>query len=136
MPGTVWKGYLAFGLVSFPVRLLAAPRAGAVLFHMLHKKDLSRVKEVWYCAEEDKPIDRSEIVKGYEAAKGEYVVVDDEELKAIAPLTASSMEILQFVRNDEVDPIFFESSFYIAPEEKASKPYSLFMAALTETKND
>ena len=136
MPGIVWKGYLSFGLVSFPVRLLTAARAEAVHFHMLHKKDLSRVKEVWYCAEEDKPIDRSEIVKGYDASKGEYVVVDDEELKAIAPPTASTMEIVQFVKNDDVDPIFFESSYYIAPEEKASKPHALFMAALTETKYD
>jgi DNA end-binding protein Ku len=104
---------------------------------MLHKKDLSRVKEVWYCAKENKPIERSDIVKGYEIGKGEnYVVVDEDELKKIAPTTASTMEILQFVRNDEVDPIFFESSYYVAPEEKVSKPYALFMAALAETKHD
>ena len=137
MPATVWKGYISFGLVSFPVRLFSAARAEAVHFHMLHKKDLSRVKEVWYCAKENKPIERSDIVKGYETGKGEnYVVVDDDELKKIAPTTASTMEILQFVRNDEVDPIFFESSYYVAPEEKVSKPYALFMAALTETKHD
>jgi non-homologous end joining protein Ku len=64
---------------------------------MLHKKDLSRVKEVWFCAEEDKPIDRSDIVKGYETSKGAYVVVEDEELKKIAPPTATTMDILQFV---------------------------------------
>ena len=137
MPATVWKGYLSFGLVSFPVRLFSAARAEAVHFHMLHKKDLSRVKEVWYCAEENKPIDRSDIVKGYEIGKGDKsVVVDDDELKSIAPPTASTMEILQFVRNDEVDPIFFESSYYVAPEEKVSKPYGLFLAALTATKHD
>jgi DNA end-binding protein Ku len=90
MAATVWKGYLSFGLVSFPVRLFSAARAEAVHFHMLHKKDLSRVKEVWYCAEEDKPIERSEIVKGYEVKKGEYVTVDDEELKKIAPGTATT----------------------------------------------
>jgi DNA end-binding protein Ku len=134
MPATVWKGYLSFGLVSFPVRLFAAARAETVHFHMLHKKDSSRVKEVWYCAEEDKPIERSEIVKGYEVSKGEYVEVDDEELKKIAPPTASSMEILQFVKNSDVDPLFFESSYYVAPEEKISKPYALFLTALTETK--
>src|SRR5258708_17258030 len=109
MPATVWKGYLSFGLVSFPVRLLAAARAEGIHFQMLHKKDLSGVKEVWYCAEEDTPIERSEIVKGYETSKGEYVVVEDDELKAIAPPTASAMEILQFVKNNEVDPIYFES---------------------------
>lgn len=136
MPATVWKGYLSFGLVSFPVRLFSAARAEAVHFHMLHKKDLSRIKEVWYCAEEDKPIERSEIVKGYEVEKGEYVTVDDEELKKIAPTTATTMEVLQFVANDDVDPLLFESSYYVAAEEKVSKRYTLFMAALTETKHD
>ena len=134
MPATVWKGYISFGLVSFPVRLLAAARAETVHFHMLHKKDLSRVKEVWYCAEENKPIDRSDIVKGYETSKDKYVVVEDEELKKIAPTTATTMDILQFVGSDEVDPIQFESSYYVAAEDKTAKPYALFVAALSEAK--
>ena len=133
MPATVWKGFISFGLVSFPVRLFSAARAESVHFHMLHKKDLSRVKEVWYCAEEDKPIERSDIVKGYETGKGEYIVVDEEELKKIAPTTATTMEILQFVKSDDVDPIYFESSYYVAPEDNLGKPYSLFRAALDET---
>ncbi len=136
MPATVWKGYLSFGLVSFPVRLYSAARAESVHFHMLHEKDLSRVKEVWFCAEEDKRIDRSEMVKGYEVKKGEYVTVDDEELKKIAPTTATTMEVLQFVESDDVDPLRFESSYYVAAEEKVSKPYALFLAALMETQRD
>lgn len=136
MPATVWKGFISFGLVSIPVRLFSAARAETVHFHMLHKKDLSRVKEVWYCAEENKPIERSDIVKGYETSKGEYVVVEDEELKKIAPSTATTMDILQFVGSDEVDPIFFESSYYVAAEDNAAKPYVLFMAALTDTRQD
>jgi DNA end-binding protein Ku len=136
MPATVWKGYISFGLVSFPVRLHSAARAETVHFHMLHKTDLSRVKEVWYCAQENKPIERSEIVKGYETDDGDHVAVEDEELRKIAPPTASTMDILQFVRSDEVDPIFFESSYYVSPEEKTAKPYSLFLAALIETKRD
>jgi DNA end-binding protein Ku len=136
MPATVWKGYLSFGLVSFPVRLFSAARAETIHFHMLHRKDLSRIKEVWYCAEEDKPVGRSEIVKGHEFSKGDYVVVEDEELKKVAPPTASTMEVLQFVDSDAVDPIFFESSYYVAPEEKVSKPYALFRAALAETRHD
>src|ERR1700734_1020925 len=136
MPATVWKGFISFGLVSFPVRLFAAARPETVHFHLLHKKDQSRVKEVWYCAEENKPIERSEIEKGYEVSKGEYVVIDDEELKKIAPATATTMDILQFVGSDEVDPIYFESSYYVAAEDKTAKPYVLFLAALTETKQD
>jgi DNA end-binding protein Ku len=135
MAAIVWKGFVSFGLVSFPVRLHAAARAESVHFHMLHRKDLSRVKEVFYCAEEDKPIERSEIVKGYEVGKGEYVVVDDEELKSMAPATAMTMDVLQFVKAEEVDPIYFEHSYYVAADEKVSKPYVLFFEALKETRH-
>ena len=134
MPSIVWKGSISFGLVTFPVRLFAAARAESVHFHMLHKKDLSRVKEVWFCAKEDKRIDRSEIVNGYEKDKGKYVVVEDEELKQIAPATASSMEILQFVRKGDVDPIHYENSYYVSAGEDGTKAYSLFAAALEDSK--
>lgn len=134
MASIVWKGYVSFGLVSFPVRLFSAARAEGVHFHMLHQKDMSRVKEVWYCAEEDKPIERSEIVKGYEVSKGEYVVVEDEELKSIAPATASTMDIIQFVHDTDVDPIYFESSYYLAPGEELTKPYAVFTSALKQSR--
>jgi DNA end-binding protein Ku len=133
MAAIVWKGYVSFGLVSFPVKLYAAARAETVHFHMLHKKDLSRVKEVWYCAAEDKPIDRADIVKGYEAGKDNYVVVEDEELEAIAPATASTMDIVQFVKESDVDPIYFERSYYVAPGEEVTKPYALFLKALQDS---
>jgi DNA end-binding protein Ku len=134
MPAMVWKGYISFGLVSFPVQLRSAGRAEAIHFHMLHRKDLSRVKEVWYCAEEDKPIGRSDMVNGYETGKGQYIVVDPEDLKAIAPPTASTMDIIQFVRESDVDPIYFERSYYVAPGDQVGKPYALFVKALQETK--
>jgi len=133
MAAIVWKGYISFGLVSFPVRLYSAGRAEAIHFHMLHRKDLSRVKEVWYCAEENKPIERAEIVKGYEASKGEYIVIEDEELKSISPATATTMEILQFVRDTDVDPIYFEASYYVAPGEELVKPYIVFAKAMKES---
>jgi DNA end-binding protein Ku len=97
---------------------------------------MSRVKEVWYCAEEDRPIARSEMIKGYETSKDNYVAVEDEELKKIAPATATTMEILQFVGSDEVDPIFFQTSYYVTPEDKTTKPYALFVAALADTRQD
>lgn len=136
MPATVWKGYLTFGLVSFPIRLFAAARPEPVHFHLLHKKDLSRIKEVMYCAAEDKPLERSEIVKGYEYQKNRYVVVEPEDLEKIAPPTATAMEILQFVRMEEVDPIFLEKSYYVSPEEAVSRPYSLLLEAMRQTKYD
>src|SRR5580658_8953838 len=136
MPATVWKGYLSFGLVSFPIRLFTAARAETVHFHMLHKKDDSRLKEVWYCAEENKPVEKNEIVKGYEYSKGKYVVVDDEDLKKVAPPTATAMEILQFVKSAEVDPIYLEKSYYVAPEAAAAKPYGLLRKAMADTGYD
>lgn len=136
MPATVWKGYLTFGLVSFPIRLFAAARPEPVHFHLLHKKDLARVKEVMYCVSEDKPLDRSEIVKGYEYEKDHYVVVDPEDLEKVAPPTATAMEILQFVKMDEIDPIFFEKSYYVGPEEPISRPYSLLLQAMKDTRYD
>lgn len=136
MPATVWKGYLSFGLVSFPIRLFAAARPEPIHFHMLHKKDLSRVREVLFCAAEDKPLERSEIVKGYEYEKGHYVVVEPEDLEKIAPPTATVMQIVQFVRMEEIDPIFLKTSYYVAPEEALSRPYSLLLEAMKETKYD
>lgn len=136
MPATVWKGYVTFGLVSFPVRLFSAARAEAVRFHLLHKKDLSRVKEVMYCAKENKPLDRSELVKGFEYEKGQYIVVEPDELEKIAPPTATAMEILQFVRMEEVDPIFLETSYYMAPESSVARPYSLLYDAMKQTGYD
>jgi DNA end-binding protein Ku len=136
MPATVWKGYISFGLVSFPVRLSAAARPETVHFHMLHEKDLSRIKEIFYCAKEDKPLSRKEIVKGYEYEKGRYVVVTDEDLEKIAPPTARNMEIVQFVKTSEVDPIFLEKSYYVAPEEEVSKPYSLLARSMRATGYD
>ncbi len=89
-----------------------------------------------YCAAEDKPLDRSEIVKGYEYEKNKYVVVDPEDLEKIAPPTATVMEILQFVRMQEIDPIFLETSYYVAPEEAVSRPYTLLFEAMKETEYD
>src|SRR5438477_5869788 len=99
MASTIWKGQLAFGLVSFPVKLFTAARSESLSFNQLHKSDNSRIKQVIYCQTEDKPIPRSEIVKGYEYEKDRYVVVDDEDIKKVAPSTARVMEILEFVKS-------------------------------------
>jgi DNA end-binding protein Ku len=130
MASTVWKGHIAFGLVSFPVKLYSAARSENISFNQLHKSDHSRVKQVLYCQAEDKPIPRSEIVKGYEYEKDHWVVVEDEEIKSMAPSTAKVMEILEFVKAAEVDPLYYESSYYIAPDAAGEKPYALLYEAL------
>jgi DNA end-binding protein Ku len=133
MATTVWKGHLTFGLVSFPVKLFTAARSEGISFNQLHKSDNSRIKQVIYCQAEDKPIPRSEIVKGYEYEKDRYVVIEDEDIKKMAPSSAKVMEILEFVKSAEVDPIYFESSFYIAPDEAGQKPYALLFDTLKRT---
>src|SRR5262245_18856743 len=116
MAATVWKGHISFGLVSIPVRLFSVARGKTVSFHLLHKTDNSRIREVMFCDAEDKPVARADLVKGYEYKKGKYVVVTSEEIKKVTPKTQTVMEILQFVEGDQIDPIFFESSYYVAPD--------------------
>ena len=133
MATTVWKGHLTFGLVSFPVKLFTAARSENISFNQLHKDDHSRIKQVIYCQAEDKPVPRSELVKGYEYEKDRYVVVDDEEIKKMAPPTAKVMEILEFVKATEVDPVYFENSYYMAPDEAGEKPYALLYDVLRKS---
>ena len=133
MAASVWTGYLTFGLISMPVRLFSGARGARVSFHMLHRDDNTRVRQQLYCPSDDKVLDRSEIVKGYEFRKGEYVVVEPAEIKKIEPKTAKSMEILEFVKQEEIDPVYFESSYYLAPDEAARKPYALLVKAMKET---
>lgn len=133
MPSSVWTGYLTFGLISMPVRLFSGARGTRISFHMLHREDNTRVKQQLYCPADGRVVERNEIVKGYEYRKGEYVVIEPEELKKIEPKTAKSMEILEFVKQEEIDPVYFESSYYLAPEEAGQKPYALLSRAMEET---
>ena len=133
MAASVWSGYLTFGLISMPVRLFSGARSSSISFHMLHRDDLQRVKQQLYCPTDNRVVERSEIVKGYEYRKDEYVVVEPEEIKKIEPKTAKTMEILEFVKEDEVDPVFFESSYYLMPEEAGRRPYALLTKALEES---
>lgn len=133
MAANVWKGHLTFGLVSFPVRLAVAARGESISFNQLHKEDGSRIKLVTFCQKEDKPIPRSEIVKGYEYEKDHYVVIDDEDIKKVAPKTAKVMEILEFVKGGDVDPVYLETSYYLSPEEGGEKPYALLFEAMRAT---
>jgi len=133
MASSVWKGHLTFGLVSFPVRLFSAARGETVSFHLLHKPDHSRIKQITYCQAEDKPVPRTDLVKGYEYEKDHYVIVEDEEIKKVAPKTAKVMEIQEFVKSAQVDPIYLESSYYMAPDEGGEKPYALLFEALKQT---
>jgi DNA end-binding protein Ku len=133
MAASVWSGYLTFGLISMPVRLFSGARGTRVSFHMLHRDDNARIKQQLYCSEENRVVERSEIVKGYEYRKGEYVVIEPDEIKKIEPKTAKAMEILEFVKAEDVDPVYFEASYYLVPEEAGRRPYALLVRAMQET---
>ena len=133
MAASVWSGYLTFGLISMPVRLFSGARSSSISFHMLHRDDLQRVKQQYICPAEGRVVERSEIVKGYEYRKDEYVVIEPEEIKKIEPKTAKTMEILEFVKSEEVDPVYFESSYYMMPEEAGRRPYALLSKALEDS---
>jgi DNA end-binding protein Ku len=133
MAASVWSGYLTFGLISMPVKLFSGARSSGISFNMLHRTDKSRLKQQYVCQADGQVVDRSDIVKGYEFRKDEYVIIEPEEIKKIEPKTAKTMEILEFVKSEEVDPVFFESSYYMIPDEAGRRPYALLTKALEES---
>jgi len=133
MAASVWSGYLTFGLISMPIRLFSGARSSGISFNQLHRTDNHRVKQQLICSLDNKVLDRSEIVKGYEYRKDEYLVIEPDEIKKIEPKTAKTMEILEFVKSRDVDPVYFESSYYMVPEEAGRRPYALLTKALEES---
>ena len=133
MATTVWKGHLTFGLISMPVRMFAAARGERISFNQLHKECHSRLKQPLFCPVCNRNVERSEIVKGYEYEKDQYVLFSEEELDKIEPASARVMEILEFVKLSEMDPLYFDSSYYISPEDAGVKAYQLLMKAMEES---
>ncbi|MGA7921936.1 MAG: Ku protein [Candidatus Acidiferrales bacterium] len=128
-----WKGYLTFGLISIPIQLSPAARSERISFNQLHSVCHSRLKQPLFCPTCDKFVDRSEIVKGYEYEKDQYLLFSKEELDEIEPDTAQSMEILSFVKSEEIDPVYFDSSYYIEPAEAGVRAYNLLVDAMRKT---
>lgn len=133
MAATVWKGYLSFGLISVPIRLSVAARPKTVSFRQIVKETMRPVKQQLYSPELERIVERKELVKGYEVAKDQYLIIDPEDLKKVAPESSSTMEILEFVKLDEVDPLYFDSSYLAVPEDAGRKPYALLVKAMEES---
>ena len=133
MASTVWKGHIAFGIVSFPVKLHAAARSQTISFHHLHRSDHSRVKQVFYCRAEDQPVPRSELVKGFEYEKDRYVILDEHDLARAEPSTARVIEVIEFVPVSEVDPLYLDASYYVVPEGAGHRPYTLLFHTMRRT---
>jgi DNA end-binding protein Ku len=130
MASSVWKGYLSFGLLSIPIRLFTAARGDRIGLNQLHEVCHSRIKMPLFCPTCDRKVERSEIIKGYEYEKDQYVLFSDEDLDKIEPETARAMEILEFVKVDEIDPLYYDASYYLTPEDEGKKAYSLLLKAM------
>jgi DNA end-binding protein Ku len=127
---SIWKGSLAFGLVNIPVELKTAVRADHISFRMLHSEDLSPVKYERVCATDGQPVPWNEIVKGYEYTKGKFVIMTDEDFKAAALESSKTIDILDFVKSEEIDPRFFETPYYLTPAKGGEKGYALLREAI------
>ena len=132
---SIWSGAISFGLVNIPVKLGSAVEAGNELdFDMLSKKDLAPIRYARIDTKTDKEVAWKDIVKGYKYAKGKYVVVTDEDFKKASPEKSRTIDIVQFVKEEEIDPIYYEKPYYLTPDKGASKSYHLLIKALEETK--
>lgn len=127
-------GTVSFGLVAIPVKLYSTTESSkSIRFNMIHEACGSRVQYKYYCPTDDELVDRDELVKGYEFAKGQYVLFSTEELAALEPETSNAIEIHEFVPLGEVDPIYYEKSYFLGPDKGGAKPYRLLAEAMRET---
>ncbi|NLM75039.1 MAG: Ku protein [Clostridiaceae bacterium] len=131
---TMWKGSISFGLVNIPVNMFAATEDRDVRFKYLHKKCKTPVKNQRICPTCNEKITSEDIVRGYEYEPGQFVVIEKEDLEAIKPRSAKTIEIMDFVKLSEIDPIFFDKSYYLAPQDTGgSKAYNLLRQAMKDT---
>lgn len=134
MPRAIATGQIAFGLVSIPVKLFSAAESSEkVSFNMLHGECGSRIQQKLFCPKDERNIERTEVVKGYEFSKGQYVLFNDEELKALEEKSTQQIDITEFVKSDLIDPIYFDKPYYLGPDKGGSRAYTLLARALEET---
>src|SRR3954471_4226285 len=133
MARPIWSGSISFGLVSVPVKLFSATSPKEVRFHMLHDKDGGRIHQKRVCSIDGEEVAWEHIVKGFEISKGRYVTVSREELEAFNPRANKAIEIEDFVDLSQIDPIFYESTYYLVPDRGATKPYALLVEAMKRT---
>jgi DNA end-binding protein Ku len=133
MPRAIWSGTISFGLVNVPVRMYSAIEEKDLRFHLVHEPDGGRIGYERVCKAEDKPVPDDEIVKAFEVAKGELVVLTDEDFAAVKIEGVKTIEISDFVRYEEIDPIYFERTYYLGPQAGSEKVYALLRKAMETT---
>lgn len=134
MPRPIWRGAISFGMVSIPIKLYGSTDSKDVTFHLLHKKCLARIKQQRYCAVEEEVIEWNDVVRGYEFSKDQYVVMEDADFEKVPVKTVRTIDITGFVSLVDVDPQYYERTYYLEPEEVGRKPYALLLRTLEETK--
>jgi DNA end-binding protein Ku len=130
---SIWKGAISFGLVSIPVKLFSATEERSVSFHQVHREDGGRVKYKRVCSIDGEEVAYSDIAKGYELPSGEVVVLTDEDFDDLPLSTSRSIDVLQFVPLEQVDPMYFAKSYYLEPDGAGAKPYVLLRQALEDS---
>lgn len=129
----IWSGTVSFGLVNIPVKLVNAVQSESLDFDMLSKKDMGKIRYARIDTKTDKEVPWNEVVKGFQYAKGKYVIVDDEDFQKASPEKSKSIDIVQFVKQEEIDPLFYEKPYYIIPAKGGEKSYRLLVKALEES---
>jgi Ku protein, prokaryotic len=129
----VWTGTITFGLVSIPVKLFAATTSHNISFNLLHRECKNRINLQNYCPHCEKVVERADLVKGYQYEKNQYVLIEDEDLDSVQPEASSSMEIAQFITTTDVDPIYYERTYYLGPDKGSEKTFALLSKAMEET---
>jgi len=130
MPRPIWKGAITFGMISIPVKLFGATESKDLAFNNLHKECKSRLKQKRWCPVDDREVFLDEIVKAYEYSKDSYVEITDEDLDALPVPSKHVIELTSFVQQAEIDPVYFERTYYLEPEQIGAKPYALLLRAL------
>jgi DNA end-binding protein Ku len=130
MPRAIWSGSVSFGLVNVPIKLVSATSPKDVRFNQLHDADGGRINQKRVCSIDGQEVDYAHIVKGYDLGGGRYVVIDPEELRSIDPEASRTIDIEEFVDLVDIDPIFFEHSYYLVPDDRAEKAYALLVEAM------
>lgn len=133
MATSVWTGIVSFGLVSIPVKLFSATTSHDVSFNLLHVDCKGRINLQNYCPQCERVVERSELIKGYQYEKDLYAIVTEEDLQSVKPDSSSTMDILQFTELRNVDPIFFDKTYYLGPDKGSEKPFALLTTAMEET---
>jgi len=132
MPRVMWKGAISFGLVTIPVGLYPATEEKSLKFNQLHDEDFGRIKYQRYCSKCGEEVPFEHIVKGYEYEKDKYVVLTDDDFDAVPVESSRAIDIVQFVDREQIDPLYFQKSYYLVPEETGLKAYALLRQAMSE----